>query len=639
MKQNHLEEVLPPKQRASLSQNDGVYSKSFFDKETFKKEIHYPLIETNLDGAFGSPAPAESFNPHTASKTDLLRNGILFRRPTLEDAPVLVNAWQQGFKRNWAPTRIVPKLEVQNGRSHHFKGLKATNDFSNNWAGGVLSSVGDWTGVLAYWTVPTVSKPNDPQGLEGGWNSASWIGIDGAGSNDVLQAGIEQRVDANGNATYTAWFEWYCSLFKNILGDTSPVSPAIASWNENLYIAWKGDGNNNLNLMYSADDGETFQNKYTSPETSPEPPALCVHNGNLYIAWKGNGNDNLNVARVDQPGAPIVGFVSKVTLGDTSPKSPSLASLNGVLYLAWKGDGNDQLNVMSSTDNGQTFGNKFTSNETSPQAPCIAAHNGNLYISWKGDGNDNLNVAQIDVEGNVVTGFSNKVTLDETSPQSPSIASFGGNLYISWKGDGNDFLNIMYSTNDGATFGDKYISGETSPQAPCIAGHAEHLYISWKGDGNDYQNVSPVIMNGGTIVSFSSPYYIYQSNISNFPVKPGDQIYCLITYVPGQAAGQITMANDTNGANFAMTIVAPPGADMLGNCVEWIMEAPDYGYPISALPAFTPVEFTSAAGCGRPPEAGIGNPATGYTDDILYNGKQYTSTVLAANDVKITFQG
>ena len=50
--------------------------------------------------------------------------------------------------------------------------------------------------------------------------------------------------------------------------------------------------------MYSDDNGITFGHKYISGETSPESPALCVHNGNLYIAWKGDGNDYLNVARI-----------------------------------------------------------------------------------------------------------------------------------------------------------------------------------------------------------------------------------------------------------------------------------------------------------------------------------------------------
>jgi hypothetical protein len=34
---------------------------------------------------------------------------------------------------------------------------------------------------------------------------------------------------------------------KDTLGDTSPLTPALASLNGNMYIAWKGDGNDNLN--------------------------------------------------------------------------------------------------------------------------------------------------------------------------------------------------------------------------------------------------------------------------------------------------------------------------------------------------------------------------------------------------------
>jgi hypothetical protein len=75
------------------------------------------------------------------------------------------------------------------------------------------------------------------------------------------------------------------------LGDTSPLTPALASLNGNMYIAWKGDGNDNLNVMVSTDNGQTFGNKFISSETSPQAPALAAHNGNLYIAWKGDGND------------------------------------------------------------------------------------------------------------------------------------------------------------------------------------------------------------------------------------------------------------------------------------------------------------------------------------------------------------
>ena len=83
---------------------------------------------------------------------------------------------------------------------------------------------------------------------------------------------------------------------KVVLPDTSPVSPTLTSANGKLYIGWKGDGNDNLNVESSSNNGASFGNKYTSFETSPQAPALCTHNGRPYIAWKGDGNDNLNVA-------------------------------------------------------------------------------------------------------------------------------------------------------------------------------------------------------------------------------------------------------------------------------------------------------------------------------------------------------
>jgi hypothetical protein len=277
---------------------------------------------------------------------------------------------------------------------------------------------------------------------------------------------------------------------KVTLGDTSPKSPALASLNGKLYIAWKGDGNDHLNVMCSPDNGMTFGGKFVSGETSPQAPALCVHNGGLVIGWKGDGNDNLNVAHVTLSGNAVTGFSSKTVLGDTSPVSPALASVNGRLYIAWKGDGNDNLNVMYSANNGATFGNKFVSGETSPQAPGLVVHNGALYITWKGDGNDNLNVAKVNVSGNSITGFTNKVVLADTSQLTPTLTSANGKLYLGWKGDGNDFLNVENSANNGASFGNKYTSFETSPQAPVLCTHNGRVYIAWKGDGNDNLNVA-----------------------------------------------------------------------------------------------------------------------------------------------------
>ncbi|WP_146072008.1 hypothetical protein [Bryocella elongata] len=278
---------------------------------------------------------------------------------------------------------------------------------------------------------------------------------------------------------------------KVTLGDTSPLGPALASFNGIIYIAWKGDGNDNLNVMCSTDDGHTFINKMTSPETSPAAPSLCVHNNTLFVAWRGDGgNADLNVARVSVAGDHITGLSNKVTLSDTSPFTPAIASSNGRLFIAWRGEGNTNLNVMYSSDNGASFGHKCTSSETSAQAPSLSVMNNTLYISWKGEGNDDLNVARVAMTGNDIVGLIDKAILSDTSPVSPSLTTNNGRLYLGWKGDGNPDLNFESSVN-GTTFGGKYTAtNEGTTQAIGMCSHDRKVYAAWKGNGNDNLNVA-----------------------------------------------------------------------------------------------------------------------------------------------------
>ena len=69
--------------------------------------------------------------------------------------------------------------------------------------------------------------------------------------------------------------------------ETSPLSPSLASLGEVLFLSWKGDGNDYLNVMQSTDGGRSFFDKFTSFETSPSAPTLAVHEDELFIGWRG----------------------------------------------------------------------------------------------------------------------------------------------------------------------------------------------------------------------------------------------------------------------------------------------------------------------------------------------------------------
>jgi len=190
------------------------------DTTSFVKKFPFSLNPTNLDGVYSIPAPPAGFDPNTATQAELTRQGLLWRKPTAGDPPEVQQAWTKFFSQKWDPAkRIVPQLQPQVGVSHNLKKLPVKQS-DGSYIGGVWSGAGSnsgtWSSIIGYWTIPTVSKPTEPQGNEGGWNSSSWLGLDGMfTSDDVLQAGVQQKVSANGVASYIAWFEWFAPAKPN----------------------------------------------------------------------------------------------------------------------------------------------------------------------------------------------------------------------------------------------------------------------------------------------------------------------------------------------------------------------------------------------------------------------------------------
>ncbi len=98
----------------------------------------------------------------------------------------------------------------------------------------------------------------------------------------------------------------------------------------------------------------------------------------------------------------------------------------------------------------------------------------------------------------------------------------------------------------------------------------------------------------------TSPGYVFQTNITNFGVTPGDFVDCTVQYINKGAngkytQGQITFINRTTNESFSIVLDPPPGAQFAGNSAEWIMEAPDRGLPVAQLPLFTSVLFDDCA--------------------------------------------
>jgi hypothetical protein len=105
---------------------------------------------------------------------------------------------------------------------------------SRNWSGYVASG-GTFTAVSGTWTVPTVSPSASGTSARA---DATWVGIGGATTTDLVQAGTQATV-VNGVVSYSAWVETLPQPSRDVslavsAGDTVSVSLAqqtAGSWN------------------------------------------------------------------------------------------------------------------------------------------------------------------------------------------------------------------------------------------------------------------------------------------------------------------------------------------------------------------------------------------------------------------------
>jgi hypothetical protein len=86
---------------------------------------------------------------------------------------------------------------------------------SLNWSGYVADEQGSYTSVTGSWVVPTVASGST------GRADATWVGIGGVHSQDLIQAGTQAVIGRTGRVSYQAWYE--------MLPDVSiPVSLAVS---------------------------------------------------------------------------------------------------------------------------------------------------------------------------------------------------------------------------------------------------------------------------------------------------------------------------------------------------------------------------------------------------------------------------
>jgi hypothetical protein len=136
------------------------------------------------------------------SNNDLLTRGYP-RRPDAVTSPDNYKTWLDMVSR---PVTILPPHSVSRSDvSHRLRNAEAGTATSGNWSGyEARGAKGAYDAVQGEWNVPAIVI-GEPGNVT---YSAFWVGLDGDGTKDLIQAGTEQNYTEIGSLSYASYYAW-----------------------------------------------------------------------------------------------------------------------------------------------------------------------------------------------------------------------------------------------------------------------------------------------------------------------------------------------------------------------------------------------------------------------------------------------
>jgi hypothetical protein len=302
--------------------------------------------------------PPPGYDPDMASAAV----NAQFRLPPEPDAtaaPRTHEAWRRAVRaaRNRGSATIEPTAIFHGpAKKRVSAAVGESNDASSvdtlNWSGTsvVNGTIANLEAVTALFVVPTAHQALGQ--CAGGWDYASlWPGIDGnggAGSGDVLQAGVNVNAFCAGNnvtqSQYYPWIEWYP------YSETSVNSPVINAGDLVFIEVWSTSPRQGYAYFYNYSTDTSAEYSITAPpgtmlqgssvEWIVERPSLGSSLTNLtnYIATPWSEGVAWNYAdpkptTYSMGGYPSVGTLEQITMLDNSDNPISAATIESGSFL------------------------------------------------------------------------------------------------------------------------------------------------------------------------------------------------------------------------------------------------------------------------------------------------------------------
>lgn len=193
------------------------------------------------------------------------------------------------------------------------------SSLSKNWSG-YRATGGTFTGVGGSWTVPKSSAAGTSA-------DATWIGIGGVSTRDLIQTGTN-TVFTNGQASYRAWYE--------LLPANSREIPLAISPGDSITASISRQSNNSWHLSFADNtSGKNYQTdvNYSSSQSSAEWIEEALSSGRSIIPLDNFGTVNFsglwtveNGTRLTPAQAGAKAIAMSNDLGQTIARSSVLGS-------------------------------------------------------------------------------------------------------------------------------------------------------------------------------------------------------------------------------------------------------------------------------------------------------------------------
>jgi hypothetical protein len=129
---------------------------------------------------------------------------------------------------------------------------------------------------------------------------------------------------------------------------------------------------------------------------------------------------------------------------------------------------------------------------------------------------------------------------------------------------------------------------------------ASWIGIDGDGSGDVFQAgvECETYRSGSSITRHIYPWWEWfpasEVQITNLTFNPGDMVTMLLcsTQGAGSTSGTVYFTNRTTGASAHFSLTAPGTTKLVGNCAEWIVEAPTVGGSQSAVADYGEVFFS-----------------------------------------------